>query len=274
MRFEIPREYLPQLLHHVFPFIAGPEEIDLVIPLLDERGDGDFCACLRTDPEMIACACRESFLPMSEDQTGHEILLVKAHEERSVLEFGEIIASKSTVRRSRELVLRVDVAFEETLYRAVEWHEEAGRGRWLTESLCGSLIDLHHNPRHGVQARSVELYRPGVAGDAGVRVAGEVGYSCGAAYTSLSGYYEESGMGGVQLVALGQLLAESGFAFWDLGMELEYKFGLGARLVDRDEFRARYLAAAAGEPPELPHATHCRGLVERARRITVARRRG
>ena len=36
--------------------------------------------------------------------------------------------------------------------------------------------------------------------------------------------------------ALGNLLAECGFEYWDLGMDLEYKRRLGAELVNRDDF--------------------------------------
>lgn len=252
------------MLNQFFPVISGPEELRLVAPLVDERG-GDFCGCVRNDPEMVASSCAASFLPMSEDQTGFEVLLVKAHRERSVLFPGQVSVTRSTVRHSRGLVLRVDHDFPTCLDRTVRAHE----GRWLTDSLCAALLSLHEEPLHGVRARSIEIYAP----DTGRLVAGEVGYSCGAAYTSMSGYFDVSGTGSVQLAALGQLLAEAGFAFWDLGMELDYKFTIGAVLVDRDEFTTRYLDAAATPAPDLPSQADCEALVTRARAVTVARRR-
>ena len=262
----IPRELLPLVLSRIFPVIAGPEDLDLVTALIDDRGEGDFCGCLRSDPEMVAASCAHSFLPMSEDQTGFEVLLVKAHDVRSVLEFDDIVVAKSTVRRARDLRLRVDVDFESCMAEAIHTHESMGRGRWLTDSLCASLIDLHYRPRHGVQSRSFEIYAEGK------RVAGEIGYSCGRAYTSMSGYFRQSGTGSVQLAALAQLLRESGFAFWDLGMELDYKHELGAGLMDRDVFEARYVTAAAEAAPIIPEDSDAHALVRRARAVTVAKR--
>ncbi len=264
----IPRELLPIVLDRFFPMVSGPEELDLVIPRIDQRGEGDFCGCVQSDAEMVAASCARSFLPMSEDQTGFEVLLIKAHEVRSVLEFDDIVVGKSTVRRSRGLRLRVDVDFERCLYEAIQTHEELGRGRWLTDSLCAALIELHDHPRFGVQARSFEVYSDGE------RIAGEVGYSCGRAYTSMSGYYLRSGAGSVQLAALSQLLRESGFAFWDLGMELDYKHDLGAHLMDRDDFATRYVAAASEPAPDLPPESDCHDLVRQARGVTVAGRAG
>jgi hypothetical protein len=69
-----------------------------------------------------------------------------------------------------------------------------------------------------------------------VLVAGELGYSVGAVYTSLTGFATESGTGTVQLTCLGRWLEASGFLLWDLGMEMEYKFDLGAVLVPRHSF--------------------------------------
>ena len=65
---------------------------------------------------------------------------------------------------------------------------------------------------------------------------GELGCSVGGVYTSLTGFSSEDNAGSVQLAALGKLLEQSDFEYWDLGMEMEYKIRLGAELMTRADF--------------------------------------
>merc|ERR1712039_727568 len=70
-------------------------------------------------------------------------------------------------------------------------------------------------------------------------VAGEIGYTCGAIYTSCTGFTlkdEYPGSGSVQIAALARWLERSGFVLWDLGMELEYKIEIGGRTIPRAEW--------------------------------------
>jgi leucyl/phenylalanyl-tRNA--protein transferase len=114
---------------------------------------------------------------------------------------------------------------------------------------------LHRESIDGVAAHSVELY------DGDELVAGEIGYTCGAAYTSMSGFHLRSGSGSVQLAALGVLLQRAGFAFWDLGMPMEYKQALGARVVPRETFFDLYLDARRGETPAVAPRSACASLL-------------
>lgn len=57
-------------------------------------------------------------------------------------------------------------------------------------------------------------------------------------------------------MATGGLLAERGFKFWDMGMELDYKIAMGGLALPRAQFRARLelarkCAAAASLPRQL-----------------------
>ncbi|GHV92799.1 hypothetical protein AGMMS50268_33020 [Spirochaetia bacterium] len=91
----------------------------------------------------------------------------------------------------------------------------------------GSPVVSNHT---GVQPVSFGLYREERL------AAGEFGVVAGKVYTSYSGYYDEDSAGTVQLILTGRYLRDAGFAFWDLGMPLEYKTRLGARSVDRENF--------------------------------------
>ncbi|MFW5690033.1 MAG: hypothetical protein ACOC1U_10715, partial [Spirochaetota bacterium] len=127
----IPQRLLPVVLDQLFPVIDGPSGLSRVVPLLNERG-GEFCASLRVDTEMVAATCRSGFLPMSEDFTGYEVLLVKAHEQRCVLALADLHVSRSTRRRARSLTIALDRDFERCLLATVSFQRE----RWLTDRLC------------------------------------------------------------------------------------------------------------------------------------------
>jgi leucyl/phenylalanyl-tRNA--protein transferase len=93
--------------------------------------------------------------------------------------------------------------------------------------LLDVLKTIHDNPDDEVSVDSVELWR----GDE--LVAGELGFITHNAYASLCGFHIEDNSGTVQMAALGTWLKENGFAYWDLGMEMEYKYVYGAICMGR-----------------------------------------
>ena len=70
----------------------------------------------------------------------------------------------------------------------------------------------------------------------GALAGGEIGYTVGSIYTSLTGFTKEDSAGSVQLAALGRLLSEQGFHLWDLGMGMEYKEKIGSQPMPREAF--------------------------------------
>lgn len=214
-----------QWLSAHYPLIRDRSQLPDVPQLLMPR-QCEFCTATDFTPAFVAAVCYQGYLPMGEQVVKLPILLIKSHRQRCVLEFANLHLSRKLKRYARGLTLAINHNFRECL-SAITRHHTA---TWLIQPLCDAFIQLHQHPQSNVALHSVEIYN-------GVQlVAGEVGYSTGAIYTSLAGFHTQNGAGSVQLALLGQVLAHSGFAFWDLGMELPYKRQLGAEVIGRQAF--------------------------------------
>jgi len=95
------------------------------------------------------------------------------------------------------------------------------------------------------------------AGEEQIPVAGELGYTIGKTYTSLSGFFkremkEYNNFGKLQMVMLAEVLKDAGVAFWNLGHPyMEYKTKLGAKIIPRREFLKRWDEAVEGDSVDL-----------------------
>jgi hypothetical protein len=145
--------------------------------------------------------------------------------------------------------------FSRILERCVQVHG----ADWLTPPLLETFLEIRRTaagggggrlkerwispharrrrPRRTVLPVSFGLYRDGEL------VAGEFGTVVGRVYTSYSGYRDEDSAGTAQLVLTGRYLRDGGYAFWDLGMPMDYKDRLGAVNVDPRRFVALYRGA-------------------------------
>jgi leucyl/phenylalanyl-tRNA--protein transferase len=200
------------------------------VPQLVENRNGEFCVALSFEPTLIAEVCYHGYMPMGETVRAKPLLLIKSHERRCLLELPKLHISRKLKRYARGLTLQINYNFTECLDRIAEHHSHS----WLIEPLRAAFVHLHHHPIAGVAFHSIEIYE----GDH--LIAGEFGYTTGAVYSSLSGFHTRNGSGSVQLALLGKILAESQFAFWDLGMEIPYKAALGAEVVNRSTFLNRW----------------------------------
>jgi hypothetical protein len=130
-------------------------------------------------------------------------------------------------------------------------HAQHGTNCWLYPPLVDALTTLYtknqsatpiaaHVWDHKRQSRNacaVRLYSIEVWNDqTDELVAGELGYTVGSMYTSMTGFSAQDSAGSVQLVTLGQWLKMQGFTYWDLGMDMPYKRNLGSQLIPRREF--------------------------------------
>lgn len=100
-----------------------------------------------------------------------------------------------------------------------------------SDSTIDDNITMNKTSCH-VKLYSIEVWNE----ETGELVGGELGYSVGTIYTSLTGFSREDSAGSVQLACLGKLLMQSGYEMWDLGMSLDYKITLGAKNMKRIDF--------------------------------------
>lgn len=119
------------------------------------------------------------------------------------------------------------LTFNKAFTQCIEEIRTAYPVNWLVPDLTDVFEIIHKNPDEKISMNSVEIWHDGKL------VAGEIGFISGNAYASLSGFHKENDIGNVQMALLGKYLFENGFAFWDLGMIIPYKFRYGAFECDR-----------------------------------------
>lgn len=202
---------------------------------------GDFCFCHIFHPRLMAQLMCEGFLPIASG----DVLLPKLHAHRCVisLEKGDLHISKSTRKKSKKFTFTVNQAFAQVVEGCRRQHQEKC---WLYPTLVEVFAMMHraeHTPAvlmdNKTQPCPVRMYSIEVWNvETGALAGGELGYTVGSIYTSLTGFAVEDSAGSVQLATLGRLLTQLGFSLWDLGMEMDYKMSLGCHLMARDEFLA------------------------------------
>mmetsp|Transcript_52359 Transcript_52359/g.78242 ORF Transcript_52359/g.78242 Transcript_52359/m.78242 type:complete len:368 (-) Transcript_52359:37-1140(-) len=196
----------------------------------------DFCQTPFFDPRLIVQLMAEGFLPIAAEN----VLLPKLHEERCVIPLpANFHIRKSTRKKAHKFNITFNKAFDQVVQNCHEQHEHC----WLHPPLVQAfriIWDQHPNGVRAIlenrRACSVRIYSTEVWDTDGNLVAGELGYSVGCIYTSLTGFSFVDSAGSVQLAALGSLLCKSGFQMFDLGMWMEYKESMGAILMPRREY--------------------------------------
>lgn len=228
---------------------------------------GDFCLSPIFQSGLIAQLMVEGFLPIATE--GY--LLPKLHEHRCVIRLPEQLhISKSARKKAKRFRMTINQSFHSVVEGCRQQH---GTSCWLYPPLVEAFYQIHQrglegmitnvetDPQHPGSSRTttascpvrfytVEVWEiPGPKLDderperqeqngkeSDRLVAGELGYTVGSIYTSLTGFSRVDSAGSVQLAALGRILCVAGFTTWDLGMDMQYKRTLGSILLPRNEF--------------------------------------
>lgn len=156
---------------------------------------------------------------------------------RNSLDFADVHISRQVRKRAKRYSMTVDTAYDEVILGCVHQHGEG----WLYRGLRWLLRGLHRNSYQGSMMINVGVHSFELWDSDGQLVAGDLGYTVGGVYTSMTGFRRQStqGAGELQLVLTAALLQKMGYDWWDLGMVMKYKGKLGARTVNRKEFIER-----------------------------------
>jgi hypothetical protein len=208
------------------------------------------------DPDFYVDLARAGFISISAtDPEIGTVLVPELQSHYAVLDWdrlhvegkvARILASGRLAEEQIELAIVDSVA--PVLLRLLDYH---GESTWLSQPYCELLGRLPTQKGGDFRLRAVELW----SRREDKMIAGELGYTIGRTYTSLSGFCERSdsrwtSFGTLQMVLLARRLEAQGYSFWNLGHpHLPYKRALGAEVVPRPQFIERWLEAT-GETTE------------------------
>ncbi len=202
------------------------------------------------DADFYVGLARAGFMSIAMRHAEHgDLLLPEIQSAYAVLDWPRIRVSRH-VRRLRESGRLEEEGIELHVSRdchAVIERIEAQHAPtcWLIEPYAAIVHELAEaGPAAGLEMHGVELW----SRRDGELVAGELGYTIGRTYTSLTGFCSPDverfdHFGSLQLVLLAERLRDADYAFWNLGHPyMEYKLELGARVLERADFLQRWIA--------------------------------
>lgn len=161
-------------------------------------------------------------------------MTIKYHTNKLIITFDNLHISKKLKSWLKGKFADYTITFNKAFDQCMEELLKAYPETWLTKDLIEKYRIIHKNPDTKVSIDSIEIWHGGKL------VAGEIGFITCNAYASLSGFHNENDAGTLQMCLLGLFLKNNGYAYWDLGMELDYKYRYGAVSCTRDEQEKHY----------------------------------
>jgi len=223
-------ERFKNIISNYFPLIENSADLEF-LPELLELYKTEFAVSFNFSPELLDKICYLGYFPMAgqfqiEEETV-TLFLIKNHDYRCLIDLNKMKPPKSLKRYAKNLSITSNKNFKECVDGINLQHGEIS---WFYKELVDSFEILFEQNKYITKVHSIEVYEENAL------VAGELGYSVGSSYTSLSGFYKKSSSGTIQLFALAQILKENNFKLWDMGMVLDYKLRLGAYSVPRSAY--------------------------------------
>jgi len=247
----LTRHYGNRRLH-----IAKGDDLEAKINTIIDQGLGDFCWSLDFCELFIQQLLTQGFVPICTQvpvswvDCPIFVLLPKLHRNRCLLQnLTDLHVDRGARKKSRKYHLTVDSAFRLVIEGCIEQHGES----WLWPPMRDALLRLfEHSQSNGVAPGIAKLHSVELWNEEGNLAAGELGFACGAMYTSLTGFHREPSTGTIQMLCVAGILMSGSFVCWDLGMAMSYKERLGAEDVDRAEFVALQRSLRDVESSGLP----------------------
>ncbi len=195
-------------------------------------------------PAFYIAQAKAGFIAIAEEINGEELLLPEIQSSYAVLYFDHLhIAKKvSTILQRENPVLHLSSALDTVAAQIERYH----RDNWLSSRYLQILKDTQDtDPTFRVFSAFLEAE--------GRVIAGEIGYTIGRTYTSLTGFSSREkryrNYGKVQMVLLAQWLQKQGVSLWNLGHPyMPYKTALGAKIYTRAAFLHRWKKEIAKDP--------------------------
>lgn len=222
-------------------------------------------------PDFYIALARAGFISVSTDAPNvGRVLIPELQEAYAVLDWEHLHESRNLrrLRRSAQLQaehieLRIADDGRRVVSALLAYHRE---NNWLCLEYRRMLEQLSETPRlpGRFSLRAIELWATTPQDDrdpAPRLIAGEIGYTIGSVYTSLSGFSARhepryADFGTLQIVLLAEALRENGFAFWNMGHTSQpYKLAVGAKPLPRAEFLERWIAVRDDTSATLPEGT-------------------